>query len=97
MGLYAFYAKDGPQGAELRAAHRTGHMANMTRLDRAGALVFAGPLKDREGGVSIGSLIVFEAESEEAARRMMAEDPYTQAGVFQSMEVLPTLKAFPKG
>ena len=96
MAMFAFYAKDGPQGVELRNTHRTEHMANMTRLDKAGCLVFAGPLKAPGGGPSIGSLIVFEAASEAEARQMMETDPYTLAGVFEWFEVLPTLKAFPK-
>ena len=96
MALFAFYGKDGPQGAALRDAHRAAHMANMTRLDQAGVMVFAGPLKEAVGGRSIGSLIVFEAEDEQSARALMESDPYTQAGVFDWYEVLPTLKAFPK-
>lgn len=94
MALFSFYAKDGPRGGELRDAHRTAHLENMARLDRAGRIVFAGPMK--EGGRSIGALIIFEAESEEAARTEMAEDPYTRAGVFEHYEVLPVVKAFPK-
>ena len=97
MPLFSFYAKDGPRGAELREAHRPEHMANMTRLDQAGRLVFAGPLKEREGGRSIGSLIIFEAENEADALTLMEDDPYTRAGVFEWYEVHSTLKAFPKG
>jgi len=96
MALFAFYAKDKPEGARLRAEHRSEHMENMTRLDQAGVLVFAGPLKAGEGGPSIGSLIVFEAADEAAARALMEADPYTQAGVFEWFELLVTLKAFPK-
>jgi len=96
MALFAFYAKDGPEGARLRAEHRAEHMANMTRLDEAGVLVFAGPLKTGEGGPSVGSLIVFEAEDEPAARALIEADPYTRAGVFEWFELLVTLKAFSK-
>jgi uncharacterized protein YciI len=96
MPLFSFYARDQPDGPALREANRQAHMDNMSRLDREGRLVFAGPLKDREGGKSVGSLIVFEAASEQAARELMESDPYTRAGVFEWHEILPTLKAFPK-
>lgn len=96
MALFAFYGKDGERGAGLREAHRPAHLENMARLDRAGRLVFAGPLKEREGGRSVGSLIVFEAKDEAAARALMEADPYTRAGVFEWFEVLPTMKVFPK-
>ena len=95
MPLFAFYGKDGARGAELRDAHRPQHLANMAHLDQAGVLVFAGPLKDA-AGTSIGSLIVFEAEDEAAARARIEADPYTRAGVFECYELLATRKAFPR-
>lgn len=96
MPLFAFYAKDKPEGASLRETHRTAHRANMTRLDQDGRLIFAGPLKDDEGTRSIGSLIIFVAENVAVARGLMEADPYVRAGVFEWFEVLPTLKAYPK-
>ena len=96
MPLFALYAKDGPQGPALRDEHRAEHMAFMNRIDGEKRVLFAGPLKDRIGGRSVGSLIVFEAEDEDAAQALMAEDPYARAGVFAAAEVLPCLKAFPK-
>lgn len=95
MPIYAFYAKDGPEGPARRDAARAAHLANMARLDAAGRIVFAGPIKD-SAGRSIGALIVFEAEDEASARAEMESDPYTGAGVYAHYELAPVAKAFPK-
>jgi len=95
MPLFVFYGKDGPRGIELRNLHRKAHMENMTRLDQAGMLLFAGPLRNG-AGQSTGSLIIFEAEDEPSASLLMQADPYTRAGVFGSFEVLMTLRTFPQ-
>jgi hypothetical protein len=95
MPLFAFYAKDGPGGTARRAASREAHLANIARLDAAGRIVFAGPLKD-DANRSIGALIIFEAADESAARAEMETDPYTRAGVYAHSEILPVVKAFPK-
>jgi uncharacterized protein len=96
MALFTFYGKDKTEGAALRDAHRAAHLEHMTAMDQAGRMAFAGPLKESVGGKSVGSLIVFEAESLEAARAEIEADPYTKAGVFEWYEIQPTLKAFPK-
>jgi uncharacterized protein len=95
MPLFAFYAKDGPNGPALRDAHRVAHLENMTRINAAGRMVFAGPLKDNAGR-SIGALIIFEANDESAARAEMESDPYTRGGVYEHYEITPVVKAFPK-
>ena len=42
------------------------------------------------------AMVVFEAESLEAARAQAAADPYVVEGVFGSHEVFETLVVFPK-
>jgi uncharacterized protein YciI len=49
---------------------------------------FAGPLL--EGGSTVGSVVVFEAESLAAAQRFAAADPYVVHGVFASHELRET-------
>ncbi len=96
MCIFVLYAKDKLEGGDLRTANRDAHLAHMARLDASGCLLFAGPLKNSDTSKSIGSLIIFEAETLENAKALMASDPYMRAGVFEWSEVLPTLKAFPK-
>lgn len=51
------------------------HVAWLRGLEQAGALVLAGPLVSRPGG-----LVIVKAESLEAARSMAASDPFVQQG-----------------
>ncbi len=90
MPLFAFTGRDGPRGAARRKLHREAHLAGIKELDAAGRIRHAGPLLD-ERGQPMGSLVVFEAESLEAAR-----DPYVLEGIFESHEVRETRAIFPE-
>ncbi len=84
--LYVLYCRDGERSGEIRKSTRPAH------LDWAGAqacIRMAGPMLDDQGERSIGSLFVIEADSLEAARAFHAEDPYTRAGLWSSVEVHP--------
>ncbi len=95
MPLYALVAHDRP-GPEARLQHRPAHLEHMARLDAAGRLVYGGPLMN-EHNQMVGSLIVLEADSLEAARATYAEDPYMVHGVFASYDVIETKQVFPRG
>jgi hypothetical protein len=89
MPLYAFIGYDGPRGAELRQVHRPAHLEGIDELVKEGRIRHAGPLLD-EAGAPIGSLILFEAETLDEARRTAAGDPYVTAGIFERHEVRET-------
>jgi len=95
MPLYAMIGRDGPRGRELRTLHRSAHLAGLETLEAGGRIRHAGPLRDASGA-PCGSLVVFEAESLEAARTQAAADPYVVEGVFASHEVFETIVVFPK-
>jgi len=95
MPLFAIIGRDGPRGAALRPTHRPAHLAGLEPLDDAGRLVYAGPLVG-EAGDPVGSVILLEAESLEAARAVAARDPYVTEGVFESHEVFGTKRVFPR-
>lgn len=95
MPLYAIIGRDGERGLELRKTHREAHLAGLEPLVAEGRVRYAGPLRD-EAGDPCGSVIVFESESLEAARRQAAADPYVVHGVFASHEVFETMQVFPK-
>ena len=61
---------------DARARMRPEHLAYMTRLHASGTVVYAGPIGD--GG---GAMVLLRCESEDDVRRVIAEDPYTAAGV----------------
>jgi uncharacterized protein YciI len=89
MPLFCMIGRDGPQGLSLRKIHREAHLANIAPLREAGRMPYAGPLIDEEGQ-PCGSILVFEADDLEAARRFASTDPYVQQGIFASHEVIET-------
>jgi hypothetical protein len=94
MGIFVLVGRDGARGAQLRKQHREAHLANLRPLADAGHVIFAGPLLD-DAGEPCGSLIVFEAESLEAARRFAASDPYVVQRIFASHEVFGSRQVLP--
>lgn len=88
--LYTFIGRDGPRGPALRKLHRPAHLAGIEALAAEGRIRFAGPLLD-EFGSPVGSLVVFEADSLEAARVIGATDPYVTEGIFESWQVHETV------
>jgi uncharacterized protein YciI len=57
------------------------HLAYQAELERGGALAFAGPMSDESGAHMQGmGMIVYRAESLEAARALADGDPMHQSG-----------------
>jgi uncharacterized protein len=94
MGLYVLIGRDGADGLAKRKLHREAHLANLRPLSEKGRVVYAGPLLD-DGEQPCGSVVVFEAESLDAARRFAATDPYVVQGIFGSYEVFGSKQVFP--
>lgn len=61
---------------DLRAKRRDDHVAYLNKLKAEGALVAAGPYGDKTGGT-----ILYQADDEAAAEKLVAGDPYTQLDV----------------
>jgi uncharacterized protein YciI len=86
---------DAPDTAALRQQHRPVHLEGLEALAAENRLRQAGPLLDPEGQ-PCGSLVVFEAESLQAARQYAAADPYIVHGVFERYEVHETRVVLPR-
>lgn len=57
------------------------HLAYQAELERAGSLAFAGPMSDESGEQMQGiGMIVYRAESLDAARNLADADPMHQSG-----------------
>ena len=57
------------------------HLAYQAELERAGALAFAGPMSDDSGDQMQGmGMMVYRAESLEAARELADNDPMHKSG-----------------
>lgn len=83
--LYAFVLLDKPDGAPLRQRVRPEHKAYLAAVgDR---IAFAGPLTADDGQAMIGSLLVIDFASREAAQAWIADEPFTRAGLYASTSV----------
>jgi len=70
-------------------ANRPEHLAYLHGLGET--LVFAGPFTAEDGVTMKGSLVVVEAATLDAARKIAAGDPFAKAGVFASVDIRPWL------
>ncbi len=86
--LFALLCKDKPAHLNVRMETRPAHVEHLNRLNAGKVLKMAGPFLDEEGK-PCGSLVIVEADSLEAAQALAASDPYTQAGLFESVEIKP--------
>ena len=80
----ALIAKDKPGALEIRKANRDAHVAYLKSTD---AVEMAGPFLN-ENGEMCGSLIILNMSLEEA-QNWAANDPYKQADLFASVELIP--------
>lgn len=85
MALFAILCKDKPGALETRLATRPTHL---DYLNQSTGLKLAGALLGGDGN-PIGSLLIVEAEDLAAAQAQADNDPFTTAGVFESVEVRP--------
>lgn len=86
--LFALLCKDKPGHLNVRMDTRPTHVEHLNKLNAEGTLKMAGPFLDDEGK-PCGSLVIVEAESMEAAKALADSDPYTIAGLFESVEIKP--------
>lgn len=87
MLLFVFYGLDHDGMTETRAKFRAEHRAHIETSQSGCRMVGAGPLTTDDGSRSIGSIIVLEATSREAADCFLAGDPFAREGVFAHSEV----------
>lgn len=83
--LFVIHCLDKPNQGELRAATRPAHLAYIAGF--ADKVVQGGPTLSDDGETMTGSLIVVDLESPEAAAEFSRNDPYTQAGLFESVTI----------
>ena len=83
--IYVFHMLDRPDATDLRQRLRPAHKAYLTQVsDR---IAFAGPLTHDDGVTMIGSLLAVDFESRAAAHAWLADEPFTRAGVYASVEI----------
>ncbi|PKP81203.1 MAG: hypothetical protein CVT79_11100 [Alphaproteobacteria bacterium HGW-Alphaproteobacteria-18] len=95
MPLFCLHCLDNEtDGAERRAATRPAHLEWAVSLGAACRM--AGPLLSEDGRM-LGSVFLIAADSADAARAIHAQDPYTKAGVFGSVQIHETRWAIGAG
>ena len=98
--LYMILGRDAPDALSRRREARAAHLERLQALKADGRLLLAGPLPaidapDPGPAGMVGSLIVAEFASQQAARAWADADPYVAAHVYASVEVLPYIKVLP--
>jgi uncharacterized protein len=84
--LFALVAHDRPNRVALRMELRPTHIEYLKAY--GDTLKLAGPFADEDGNL-VGSIIVIEAESLDAARTAFARDPYMAANLFDQVSIKP--------
>ncbi len=84
--LFAIVAIDRPGRLDLRLKTRPKHLAYLAKSKKK--VRAAGALTD-EAGAPVGSMLIVECKTLAEADKLIAGDPYTKAGVFESVTVRP--------
>ncbi len=87
MALFVFRGLDRAGALEVRKATRPAHLAWIESLNPR--VKIGGPMLAEDGQTPVGSMLVAEAESLDAAKALFAADPYALAGLWQSTSVRP--------
>lgn len=85
MPLFVLYGRDVAGGVELRKATRASHLEWIESLRPRVKL--AGPMFADDGATPVGSVMIIEADSLEAAKAEFARDPYAAAGLWASTAI----------
>lgn len=85
--LYVLICTDRPNSTALRLEVRPRHLAYIDQ--HKASVPVAGPFVSEDGATMMGSMIVFEAANLAAAQAFSVNDPYTQAGLFSSVDIRP--------
>jgi uncharacterized protein YciI len=91
--LFMAYCLDKPGAITIRMANRPDHVEYLAKHNDK--LVYAGPLLNHEEEM-MGSLLVLDVANRAEMDRFLHDDPYAKAGLFQSVSVHGTKKAFPR-
>jgi uncharacterized protein len=81
--LFVALCLDKPDHVDLRLSTRAAHLAYLDR--HAASVKLGGPFL--EGDKPVGSMLILDCPDEAAARALLAEDPYAQAGLFERVEL----------
>ena len=91
--LVMMVCMDKPNHVDLRLKTRPQHLEWIQ--GNSTGLMYAGPILADDGQTPIGSLILAEFDTIDAARALQKTDPYAKAGLFEKVTIQPTRKVLP--
>jgi uncharacterized protein len=89
--LFLVTGVDSPDSLDKRLANRWAHIAYLNAL--GAKLKIGGAILSDDLMAPVGSMLILEGESEAEIQAILAEDPYTVAGLWESVTVRPWLQA----
>lgn len=89
---YVIQTRDKPDHGQLRADTRAEHLEYLDA--NKGKLLAAGALIDDDGTGGHGGVIIVDTDDRAEAERFIADDPFTKAGLFETVIVTRWRKAF---
>jgi uncharacterized protein YciI len=92
--LFAFMLMDKPDHGAVRQRVRSEHMAYLGAM--AERIAFAGPLTKDDGQEMLGSLLVIDFPSRDAAHEWMTNEPFGKAGLYASSTVHAFVNRWPQ-
>lgn len=94
---FAVISHDKPGMAESRARARPAHLDYMRRAVSPVGHIIGMPLATDDESTMIGSLAIVEAPDRAAVEAFAKGDPYAQAGIFASTEIVAIHPVFAEG
>ncbi len=86
---FVIFATDRPDHEKVRDGEQPRHHAYIHDPGLPVRLQVAGPTLDPDSETLNGSLFIIEAEDMAAAEAFVADDPYNQAGLFETVVIRP--------
>lgn len=88
--FFVVLATDAPGAAEKRSEIGPVHRAHLRNpCNHRVKVHLGGPTLTTQGSHTNGTLLIVEADDIAAVSEFVADDPYSQAGVFKSVEIRP--------
>ena len=89
---YAIQTKDKAGSSQIRAVNRPAHIEYLTANKHL--LLAAGALIEDDGTGGNGGLLIVDTDERKEAQKFIDNDPFTKAGLFESVTITRWRKAF---
>lgn len=95
MPFFAIIALDAPNSKAKRVDYLKPHAEALATIKNEGRLFAAGPLRNSidDSAENLGSLLIIDFNSQAEAEAWFQDEPYSKAGVYQSVTIKPYVDA----